>query len=101
MNVSRSTALLTLACRMIHGDYAASGGIGLTWLEVCQRQAKVIPEVGPVYPVRIIIGMSLVCKLQIVWPVICTVHLHAQLFLYYIYCMYHTMYGHTCIVRVS
>ena len=64
----------TLSCRMIHGDYAASGGVGLTWLEVCQRQAKVIPEVGPVYPVRVIIGMSLVCKLQIVWPVIRTVH---------------------------
>ena len=27
----------TLTCRMIHSDYAASGGIGLTWLEVCQR----------------------------------------------------------------
>lgn len=63
----------TLACRMIHGDYAASGDIGLTWLEVSQRQAKVIPEVGPVHPVRIVIGMSLICKLQIVWPVVRTV----------------------------
>ena len=64
----------TLTCRMIHGDYAASGGIGLTWLEVCQRQAKVLPEVGPVHAVRVVIDMSLVCKLQIVWPVVHTVH---------------------------
>lgn len=63
----------TLTCRMIHGDYAASGGIGLTWLEVSQCQAKVISEVGPVHPVRVVIGMSLVCKLQIVWLVVCTV----------------------------
>ena len=40
----------TLMCRMIHGDYAASGEIGLTWLEVSQRQAKVTLEVGPVHP---------------------------------------------------
>ena len=63
----------TLICRMIYGDYAASGGISLTWLEVCQRKAKVIPEVGPVHPVRVVIGMSLVCKLQIVCPVVRTV----------------------------
>ena len=64
----------TLTCRMIHGDYAASGGVGLTWLKVCQRQAKVIPEVGPVHLMRVVISMSLVCKLQVVWPVVCTVH---------------------------
>ena len=64
----------TLTCRIIHGDYAASGGVGLTWLEVCQRQAKIIPEVGPVHPVRVVIGMPLVCKLQVVWPVVRTVH---------------------------
>ena len=63
----------TLICTMIHGDYAASGGVGLTWLEVCQPQAKVIPEVGPVHPVIVVISMSLVCKLQ-VWPVVRTVH---------------------------
>ena len=28
---------------------------------------------GPVYPVRVIISISLVCKLQIVWPVVRTV----------------------------
>ena len=33
----------TLTCRMIHSDYAASCGIGLIWLEVCQHQAKIIP----------------------------------------------------------
>ena len=62
-----------LACRMIHADCAGSGGVGLTWLEVCQRQAKVVPDVGPVLPVRAVIGMSLICQLQVVWPVVRTV----------------------------
>ena len=62
----------TVTCRMIHDYYAASGGIGLTWLEVCQRQAKVILGVGPVYPVQVVTGMTLICQLQITWPVVRT-----------------------------
>ena len=34
---------------MIYGHYAASGGIGLTWLEVCRHQTKVFPNAGPAH----------------------------------------------------
>ena len=51
---------------MIHGDYAAIGGVGLTWLEVCQRQAKGIPKVGLVHPVsshRYVTGLQVIGSL--------------------------------------
>ena len=64
----------TLQSRLLHCDEVESGNPGLTWLEITPKLAMVCGDSGPLMPVRLLVSPTHYCKLQVMWPLVRTVH---------------------------
>lgn len=64
----------SLQSRVLHCDEVQSGNPGLTWMEITPKSAVVCGDSGPLMPVRLLVSPTLCCKLQVMWPLVRTVH---------------------------
>ena len=64
----------SLQSRLLHCDEVESGNPGLTWIEITPKLAMVCGESGPLMPVRLLVSPTHYCKLQVMWPLVRTVH---------------------------
>ena len=64
----------SLQSRLLHCDEVQSGNPGLTWIEITPKLAVVCGDSGPLLPVRLLVSPTHCCKLQVMWPLVRTVH---------------------------